>query len=722
MCFSIRANRKSKDQPTLRRRLTINAANGVRSVQALKRAVDLALFISPTKIHFHGDGTVNGKRDIYLSAGIQKHLRKQYDHLRRYESCLTREQFANFLITAQGEVEPKLSKDSYTYEEFLEVWWLQFGLEALKPIRAADKDLTKPISNYFISSSHNTYLPGNQLSGKSSANEYRKVLLRGCRCVEIDVWDGDSPGSSPDGTLKMPSKPEHTRHLSGSSLHSAAATFVDQVGEKIEHAKHLMADKKVHNRSPSSTQAELAAPSLSRESGTSLDSATGTTKLDDIHPHSRSRQALYKHEPIVMHGYTLTAPVAFREVCVAVRESAFKKTSLPIIVSLEVHCDFEQQELMVQIMKEEWAGLLVEKPHDTCPKNRMPRLEELQNKILVKVKKAASKTETAAAVVNSFLPIGTLEDEAAWSDDERTSSSTAVKKPKVPICENLSALAVYTHSEHFKTFESQAAKVPSHIFSISENRILELYQTKRKEMFHHNRHFFMRAFPKGLRFDSSNPDPSLFWRKGVQMVALNWQYWEEAMMLNEGMFAGEDGWVLKPPGYRSDDETTLSIDTLPHHTLDLRIAVLAGQHIPLPEGANSGSGNTRAFRPYVKCELHVEKQEERPNASGEGPIRPINRKQQTLPGKTDHPDFGSHKNMFEFISIPGVVDQLSFVRFKVEDAATRLARSIKGDQFTAWACIRLDRLQPGYRFINLLDPKGNPTQGQLLVRIDKALR
>jgi len=46
------------------------------------------------------------------------------------------------------------------------------------------------LNDYFMASSHNTYLVGNQLSGGASVEAYVRCMQKGCRCIEVDCWDG----------------------------------------------------------------------------------------------------------------------------------------------------------------------------------------------------------------------------------------------------------------------------------------------------------------------------------------------------------------------------------------------------------------------------------------------------------------------------------------------------------------------------------------------------
>ena len=170
----------------------------------------------------------------------------------------------------------------------------------------------------------------------------------------------------------------------------------------------------------------------------------------------------------------------------------------------------------------------------------------------------------------------------------------------------------------------------------------------------------MRAYPRGLRVSSSNLDPVVFWRTGVQIVALNWQRWDAGMMLNEAMFAGSDGWMLKPGGYRSASPETSQGTAMAHHELDLRITFLAAQDMPLPPGED----NTAKFKPYVKVELHVEKREERRDEAisggGKSKSGEFKRKTRTVRGGTA-PDFGGEEVRFD--GVPGVTHELTFVRW-----------------------------------------------------------
>jgi len=218
--------------------------------------------------------------------------------------------------------------------------------------------------------------------------------------------------------------------------------------------------------------------------------------------------------------------------------------------------------------------------------------------------------------------------------------------------------------------------MPTHMFSLSERGVLEVHDKQAPDLFQHNERFMMRTYPSGMRIGSSNIDPPVFWRKGIQIVALNWQKWDEGMMLNEGMFAGTGGYVLKPEGYRGQKPVATTDDapaavaageiitaplTTPrilHQALDLKITVLAAQDLPLPKEGDNPSG----FNPYLKVELHTEPHYSELVKSGKAKEGEYKAKTKTKKGV--HPDFKA--DVLEFKQVVAVNPELAFVRFVVK--------------------------------------------------------
>lgn len=200
------------------------------------------------------------------------------------------------------------------------------------------------------------------------------------------------------------------------------------------------------------------------------------------------------------------------------------------------------------------------------------------------------------------------------------------------------------------------AKIPGHVFSLSESAAKETSQNYHDALFEHNRSNFMRVYPYGLRVNSSNLDPTFHWRRGAQIVALNWQNLDKGTMLNHGMFRGEPGWVQKPQGYRSSEKPSTPIT---QRTLDLSIEFFAGQDLSLPPGDTK----EKSFHPYVTTCLHIEQPGEEAGAAGDDDSTDTekNSYKRTIKSSVGvTPDFGPQT--IEFPQVAGIVEELSFVR------------------------------------------------------------
>jgi phosphatidylinositol phospholipase C delta len=66
-----------------------------------------------------------------------------------------------------------------------------------EPQKFDPETMTKSLSEYWINSSHNTYLTGDQLQSRSSVGMYMNALYRGCRCLELDCFDGRRDDGTP---------------------------------------------------------------------------------------------------------------------------------------------------------------------------------------------------------------------------------------------------------------------------------------------------------------------------------------------------------------------------------------------------------------------------------------------------------------------------------------------------------------------------------------------
>lgn len=107
------------------------------------------------KFLLNEQGEENAKDDQFISNFIQEFVQDTQREVQ--EPFFTINEFVDYLFSKQNDIWD--GKCNRVYQ-----------------------DMTKPLCDYWISSSHNTYLFGDQFSSESSTEAYVRALRMGCRC------------------------------------------------------------------------------------------------------------------------------------------------------------------------------------------------------------------------------------------------------------------------------------------------------------------------------------------------------------------------------------------------------------------------------------------------------------------------------------------------------------------------------------------------------------